>query len=289
MSEKKIQSAGGFGKTKHYKLKKKYPEYFYLMKHCMGSEKELMSALKKYTNITNDFYSKYYSHIDNLMRLDLMFNGFDSFRRSFEIVFGEFKDKTKIKEQSLLLSNYNKLQPISQPEDIIKNHLIQHVIYLLANHYNSNERLLIKQILINDVMKTPTIVIVTSDGNSKKQTPLPQNKYHIDYVKLSNLIDQSIQHMRSTLDLTPTFKLGEARKVEDIKFDPRTMPVVKFNDPLPMKNLKENPAVKRISIKKLSKKLSNPKLSLKKKTEKKFIPVNQPTLPVLKVEIPKKM
>ena len=35
MSEKKIQSAGGFGKTKHYKLKKKYPEYFYLMKHYL--------------------------------------------------------------------------------------------------------------------------------------------------------------------------------------------------------------------------------------------------------------
>jgi len=273
-----VQNGGAFGRTRHQKLKEKYPEYFYIMKHCMASEKNLISSLKKYSNATNDFYSKYYTHMDNLIRLDQMFEGFDSFRRSFEIVFGEFKDKKKISEQSLLLSNYNKLQPFAQPEDIIKNHLIQQVIYLLANHYNSNERLLIKQVLINDVQKKPTIVIVTSDGKSTNPSNLPHNKYHIDYVKLGDLFDQAIMHMRSTLDLAPAHKLGEPRMVDDIKFDPRTMPTVKFNDPQPMKPLKENPAVKRLSMKKYSnKKPSNHKGSNKKHIEiKKVEPKVEP-------------
>ena len=322
---------GGAFRTRHHKLKSKYPEYYHLLKHCMSSEKELLQSLKKYTNVTHNFYEKYYTHLDNLLRLDQLFEGFDSFRKSFEIVFGEFKDSSKIKEQSLLLSNYNKLEPFSKPEDVIKYHLIQQIIYLLANVYNANERLLIKQVMVNDVLKKPTLIITTSDGKNTDPVVLPQNKFHVDYVRLKELFDQAIKHMRDKLNVAPTHTIGEVRTVDNIKIDLKTMPLIKFNDPLPMAKLRENPGVKRISVKKASakkgsaKKASLKKISLKKASVKKaslkkaslkkmsfkkdsfkkgsfkreekkperkineiLIPAEQPNLPVVRVDLPRK-
>jgi hypothetical protein len=312
---------GGLFRTHHHKLKSKYPEYFYLLKHCMTSEKELLQSKKKYINITHDFYEKYYNHLDNLIRLDQLFEGFDSFRKSFEIVFGEFKDTSKIKEQALLLSNYNKLEPFSKPEDVIKYHLIQQIIYLLANVYNANERLLIKQVIVNDVLKKPTLIITTSDGKNTDPVVLPQNKFHVDYVRLKEIFDQALKHMRDKLNVVPTHTIGETRTVDNIKIDLKIMPLIKFNDPLPMVKLRENPGVKRISVKKVSgKKVSGKKGSAKKgsfkkgsvkkgsfkRDEKKYeekmpeekkperkineilIPTEQPNLPVVRVDLPRK-
>jgi hypothetical protein len=277
-----------------------------------------MDSLKKYNNITHDYYTKYYEHLDNLVRLDQMFENFDSFRKSFEIVFGEFKDKKKIKEQSLLLSNYRKLESFSNPEDMIKHHLIQQIIYLLANMYNENERLLIKQVLIQDVITKPTISIVTSDGRITDLISLPQNKYHLDYVKVKQIIDQAIRHMRDKLNMAPAYTHGIKQGVEDIKFDPRTMPLIKFNDPMPNKPIGDNFAIKRLSMRKhvsakkdkpasakkdkhvsakkdkhVSAKKDKPASAKKQHQQQKkineiSIPVDQKMLPALKVEVPQK-
>ncbi len=75
-----------FLKTKHHKLKKDYPEYFYLLKNSISSEKKLMSSSEKYNKATNNYYKDYQEHIDNLIRLDKMFDDFDSFKISFDIV-----------------------------------------------------------------------------------------------------------------------------------------------------------------------------------------------------------
>jgi hypothetical protein len=320
MSQIKNQQLGGASLSRHNKLKKKWPEYYYLLKHTIKSEEKLVDAIKKYNNITNDYYTRYYEHLDNLVRLDQMFENFDSFRKSFEIVFGEFKDKKKISEQSLLLSNYRKLAPFAKPEDMIKHHLIQQVIYLLANMYNANERLLVKQVLIQDILTKPTISVVTSDGKITDPIPLPHTKYHVDYVKLKQIIDQAIRHMRDKLNMIPEYKSGLKQSVEDIKFDPRTMPLVKFNDPMPNKPIADNFAVKKLSARKgnsgkkdkhatvkkdkpasakkdkpASAKKDKPasakkqhQQALPKNINEISVPVEQKMLPALKVEIPQK-
>jgi hypothetical protein len=309
--KKEPNQHGGTSLSRHQNLKKKWPEYYYLLKHTIKSEEKLVDIIKKYNNMTNDYYTKYYEHLDNLVRLDQMFENFDSFRKSFEIVFGEFKDKKKISEQSLLLSNYRKLAPFSKPEDMIKHHLIQQVIYLLANMYNANERLLIKQVLIQDILTKPTISIVTSDGKITDPIPLPHTKYHVDYVKLKQIIDQAIRHMRDKLNMIPEYKSVLKQSVEDIKFDPRTMPLVKFNDPMPNKPIADNFAVKKLSARKgnsgkkdkhatvkkdkpVSAKKDKPASAKKqhqqaqKKINEISVPVEQKMLPALKVEIPQK-
>jgi hypothetical protein len=325
--KKEPMQHGGASLSRHQNLKKKWPEYYYLLKHTIKSEEKLVDTIKKYNNMTNDYYTRYYEHLDNLVRLDQMFENFDSFRKSFEIVFGEFKDKKKISEQSLLLSNYRKLAPFTKPEDMIKHHLIQQVIYLLANMYNANERLLIKQVLIQDILSKPTISIVTSDGKITDPIALPHSKYHIDYVKLKQIIDQGIRHMRDKLNMSPEYKSGLKQSVEDIKFDPKTMPLVKFNDPMPNKPIADNFAVKKLSARrgnsgKKDKPASAKKykpVSIKKDKPASFkkdkpasikkdkpasakkqqqaqqkkineisIPVEQKMLPALKVEIPQK-
>jgi hypothetical protein len=310
--QKKMQNGGGSSLKRHQKLKKKWPEYYHLLKHTIKSEDNLMESIKKYNNVTNDYYTKYYEHLDNLVRLDQMFENFDSFRKSFEIVFGEFKDKKKISEQSLLLSNYRKLSPFAKPEDMVKHHLIQQVIYLLANLYNANERLLIKQVLIDDILTKPTISVVTSDGKITDKIPLPHDKYHMDYVKLKQIIDQAIRHMRDKLNMAPEYKSGLKQPVDNIKFDPRTMPLVKFNDPNPVKPMANNPGFKKISMKKgnsakkdkpASAKKDKPASAKKQHSKKQqqqqqqqqgkkineiSVPVEEKMLPALKVEIPQK-
>jgi len=320
--KKQPNQHGGASLSRHQKLKKKWPEYYYLLKHTIKSEEKLVEVIKKYNNVTNDYYTRYYEHLDNLVRLDQMFENFDSFRKSFEIVFGEFKDKKKISEQSLLLSNYRKLAPFSKPEDMIKHHLIQQVIYLLANMYNANERLLIKQVLIQDILSKPTISIVTSDGKITDPIPLPHAKYHVDYVKLKQIIDQGIRHMRDKLNMAPEYKSGLKQSIEDIKFDPRTMPLVKFNDPIPNKPIADNFAVKKLSARKgnsgkkdkpasakknkpasakkdkpasakkdkpaSAKKQQQQQQQQQKKINEISVPVEQKMLPALKVEIPQK-
>ena len=137
-------------KPKHYKLKKYFPEYFNLLNNSISTENKLIESTEKYNNITNKYQNDYKKHINNLDKLDKMlnkFSEFDSFKKSFEIIFNDIKDikdKKKIKEQALLLSKYNEQTPFYTPYDIIKFHLTQQIIYLLSNMYSVQERLLIK-------------------------------------------------------------------------------------------------------------------------------------------------
>jgi hypothetical protein len=316
----KHNGGGLFRKTRHHMLKKDWPEYYHLFKHTIASEKELIGSLKRYNTATQNYFSKYYKHVDNLIRLDQMFENFDSFRKSFEIVFGEFKDKKQISDQSLLLSNYNKLEPFLQPEDIIKHHLIQQIIYLLSNVYNQHERLLIKQILVQNVLKKPTISVVTSDGKSTDFIQLPQHKYHIDYERTKEIFDQAIVHMRSKLEMTQSHGDRKVIGMESVEIFPNTFPEIKFHDPSVVGNVamikkvepkklsikKAEPkklSIKKLSIKKPSlkkvepknisvKKVEPKKPSVKKQSGKKIheikVPMGEAILPVLKVDIPKK-
>jgi hypothetical protein len=268
--DKKIHHGGFFNFNRKNLLKEKWPEYYYLMNHTIKSEEKLVKALKKYNSITHEYYTKYYEHIDNLIRLDQMFDNFDSFRKSFEIVFGEFKDKNKLSEQSLLLSNYNKSEPFSSPEEIIKHHLIQQIIYLLANIYNSNERLLIKQVIIQDILTKPTISIVTSDGKTTNPIVLPQNKYHLDYVRVKQIIDQAIRHMKDKLNTTSVHSAIEKNPIEEINIALKTMPLIKFNEPLPNKLIPHNFGVNKYTMKNIkphtiSSKKNKPSLAKKQK------------------------
>ncbi len=274
--QKKMHDGGFFSFKRKNLLREKWPEYYHLINHTIKSEEKLVNVLKKYNSITHEYYTKYYEHIDNLIRLDQMFDNFDSFRKSFEIVFGEFKDKNKLREQSLLLSNYHKAEPFSSPEDIIKHHLIQQIIYLLANIYNANERLLIKQVLIQDVLTKPTISIVTSDGKATNPIVLPQNKYHLDYVKVKQIIDQAIRHMKDKLNMAPIYTTIVKEPDEGINFDPQTMPLIKFNEPLPNKLIPHNFGVNKYTMKNIKPQSSKKnKQSLTKKQKNQQQPRQQ--------------
>ena len=245
----KSQSKRGFlsfFKTKHYKLKKDYPEYFYLLKHSISSEQKLISSAEKYNKATHDYYRDYQEHIDNLIRLDKMFDGFDSFKKSFDIIFKEFKDNKKIKDQSLLLSNYNKSkskdnnsnEPFYSPEDIIKFHLSQQIVYLLSNMYSEHERLLIKQVIIDNIKNKPVFNIITSDNKETDFITLPQTKYHLNYEKTKNIFDQAINNMRGKLDIVPNKNKDVDNMDNDehkIKLNVKSIPIIKFKEFLPEK------------------------------------------------------
>ena len=230
-----------FFKTKHYKLKKDYPEYFYLLKNSISSEKKLILSSEKYNKATHDYYKDYQEHIDNLVRLDKMFDGFDSFKKSFDIIFKEFKDNKKIKEQSLLLSNYNKNyknnnhQPFYSPEDIIKFHLSQQIVYLLSNMYSEHERLLIKQVIIDNIKNKPVFNIITSDNKETNFITLPQTKYHINYEKTKTIFDQVIHNMRNKLDIVPDNDIDDTDDINSykIKLNLKSIPLIKFKEFLP--------------------------------------------------------
>ncbi len=276
-------SGGSVFKTRHHKLKKKWPEYYYILKHTMASEKELTKAVDKYNASTQNYFSKYYNHLDNLGRLDSMFENFDSFKKSFELIFQEYKDKKELKNQVLLLSNYNKLEPFLQPEDIIKHHLIQQVVYLLSKSYNPYERLLIKQVVIQDVLKKPKISIITSDGNGTDFVLLPHNKYHIDYEKTKDILDYALSNIKSKVEIIPSHPERQILGLDKIHIQPPHLDMIKKQE-----------AIHKISHKKQSYKKhhSVKKGSVKKHEGKKIneikVPTDVPILPVLKVEMPKK-
>ncbi len=298
LKSKKISGGGLFKKTRHHMLKKKWPEYYYILKHTMASEKELIKVLKKYTATTQKYFEKYYQHLDNLSRLDSMFENFDSFKKSFEIVFEEFKDKKEFQNQALLLSNYNKLEPFSQPEDIIKHHLVQQVVYLLFKYYNQYERLLIKQIIIQDVLKKPKISVVGSDNYATEFVLLPHNKYQIDFDKTKEILDKSVSYMKKKLEIIPSHPERQILGVDKVpvlpRFNPLQLDVIKKQEIIHKTSHKKNPSIKKGSIKKGSiKKGSIKKGSIKKYEGKKIneikVPTDVPILPVLKVELPKKV
>jgi hypothetical protein len=287
MNTKKMSGAGIL-KTRHPKLKKKWPEYYYILKHTMASEKELTKAVNKYNASTQNYFSKYYNHLDNLGRLDSMFENFDSFKKSFELIFQEYKDKKELKNQVLLLSNYNKLEPFLQPEDIIKHHLIQQVVYLLSKSYNPYERLLIKQIVIQDVLKKPKISIITSDGNGTDFVLLPHNKYHIDYDKTKDMLDHALSNIKSKVEIIPSHPERQILGLDKIHIQPPHPDMIKKQEPIRKISHKKHHSVKKASVKKGSVKKASVKKYEGKKINEIKVPTDVPILPVLKVEMPKK-
>ncbi len=290
---KEKMSGGSVFKTRHHNLKKKWPEYYYILKHTMASEKELTKAVDKYNVSTQNYFSKYYNHLDNLGRLDSMFENFDSFKKSFELIFQEYKDKKELKNQVLLLSNYNKLEPFLQPEDIIKHHLIQQVVYLLSKSYNPYERLLIKQVVIQDVLKKPKISIITSDGNGTDFVLLPHNKYHIDYDKTKDILDHALSNIKSKVEIIPNHPERQILGLDKIHIQHIHPDMIKKQEAIHKISHKKQSHKKHHSAKKGSvKKGSVKKGSVKKHEGKKIneikVPTDVPILPVLKVEMPKK-
>jgi hypothetical protein len=267
LTQKLTQKGRGF-----FKKEPEGTRQYNLFNTAQKSEKEFLKILTEYNNITNKYYKKYQQHIDNLINLDASFNNVDSFKKSFEILFSS-EDKNNINSQALLLKNYTDIEPFYEMDDILKYHFIQQLTYLLTKAYTDQERLLIRQITIQNVMTSPVMIIITADGRTTGMLPIPHSKYSVDYGALKSIIDQVINHMRSTLENTtaPTPLFPTA----DIK--PSTL--VDLKNPDVKQDVKITPAQ------------PTPPATEDKK-EKKLgeikIPENQPVLPVFKIDIPKK-
>uniref|UniRef100_A0A6C0EAS6 Uncharacterized protein n=1 Tax=viral metagenome TaxID=1070528 RepID=A0A6C0EAS6_9ZZZZ len=268
MSQRKKQTQKGRG---FFKSDPPGNKQYKLFSQAKKSEKDFLKILKEYNSVTTKYYQKYQQHISNLIDLDSSFNGVDSFKKSFDLLFSS-EDKNNIGPQSLLLNNYTDIEYFYEIDDILKYHFVQQLTYLLTKAYTDQERLLIRQITIQNVMTSPVMVIITADGRSTGMLPIPHIKYNIDYASLKAIIDQVINHMRSTLEntsmpATPLFP------VADIK-------------PATLVDLK-SPEVKQ-DVKITSETPAPPDAKKEKKIDEVKIPENQPVLPVFKIDIPKK-
>jgi len=253
----------------------KHSREYELFSKAKTSEKELFKILKEYNKTTEKYYRKYQHHVENLIHLDEAFPDVDSFRKSFELIFNT-EDKNNLKNQALLLQNYVDLEPFYEPDDMIKYHLIQQISYLLVKAYTDQERLLISQISIQNVITKPEMVIVTVDGRNTGFFPIPHQKYNLDYTKMKLILDQAIDQMRETLKKES--KPSSMFPTPDV--NPGALVGLKPLQPM----VALNPIV--INSKKTDSKKTGSKKSNKLENIK--IPTDQPVLPVFKIDVPRK-
>ena len=111
--------------------------FFNLLKKAKGTEKKLLSLSNDYEKILKKYYTKYQQHMLNLNELDKYFiddkYNFESFRKSFDIIFTNHKQKN-LSKNPLLLSNYLGVKSNYTNEEIVEYHLAQQFKYLLNTY-----------------------------------------------------------------------------------------------------------------------------------------------------------
>ena len=265
VTPKKLKGAGLFsGKSGN--------KQYQLFHKAKNSEKEFFKLLNEYNKITDKYYKKYQDHIENLIALDESFTGVDSFRKSFELLFNS-EDKTNLSKQALLLQNYTDLEPFYEVDDMIKYHLIQQITYLLTKAYSDQERFLIRQITLQNVMTNPEMIVVTVDGKNTGFFKIPHHKYQIDYTQLKGILDQVVDQMRNTLKKSS--KPVSLFPTADLK-------------PGTLVNLKGPEAKQSVEIAPVIQPPDPKEEAEKKKMVDVKVPENQPVLPVFKIDIPRK-
>jgi hypothetical protein len=299
----------------------KKPNFFKLFKEAVSSESKLLNHIKDYNEFMIKYQEYYKKHINNLDKLDDYFDedeiNFNSFHKSFNIIYKDIDeninnntfDIKKTFEQPLLLKNYNDLESYFHSEDIIEYHFKQQIDYLLDNNYSEEDRLLIRQVAFRNIMDNPEFKVFSIENKMTDFLPLQHHNYQIDYTKMKDVFDQVILYIKSVLPDSYSFKakskLIQKSKKKSIKFNKPKFNKPKFNnnnnnndnDKKVEKSKKESKKVKKESkkeIKKESKKASKKESKKEKKESKKEledikIPINESTLPIFKINMPKKI
>ncbi len=271
-----------------------YHKFTKLLKKAKSTEKVLLSLSDDYEKILKKYYAKYQQHILNLNQLDKYFTdddyNFESFRKSFDLIFSNHKN-TDLLKNPLLLSNYLGIKSKYKNDEIVEYHMAQQFKYLFNTYYSEIERLLIVQIAVRNMLTTPEFKIYASDGKETDFMPIPQVKYQLNYEKTKSILDPIINSVKSKLNLyEPTNKKNmilnpshNPKGIQDIEYKPafinpnlkdRKEPVILFKE-IPKDVQKE---IQKKTLKKNSKPIQNIK-----------VPANEAALPVVKVDIPKKL
>ncbi len=256
-----------------------------ILQKAQKSEKELIEEYNKYVKI----YKKHISDLDALDNYVVEDNyNFDSFRKSFEMIESQLNDK----KNPLLLTNYTDVPKNDFSDDIIEYHLLQQIKYLLENNYNDEDRELIKLVSIRNVKTSPEFKVFSYENKSTEYLPVFHHKFQLDYSKMKDIFDQIIKYMNDNVGVLQKIKSNLKQKsitkikspnVNPLKTKTKT-PIIKSDSPIRKTTTK--PTTK-ATTKKTTKAKSKSKQ--KKNIEDINLPLNNNSLPVVEIKIPKKI
>jgi hypothetical protein len=290
MNCKGIQKGSGL----FFKSKSSNSESFVkLLKKAVTSEKNVIDEYKKYITI-------YKNHIENLDGLDNYIESdnykFDSFRKSFELIKTKVFDKD-FNEQPLLLKNYKDISDDSFTDDIIEYHILQQIKYLLLNTYSKKDNDLIRLVSLRNIKTKPEFQIFSIDDKMTEYLPLFHNQYQLDYEKMKEVFDQVIEYIKATV------KKPFITEIDNDNSKPKKNKEVKTPDMNPFNNKDMDKSDKK--TKKVNKKTTIKPKTMKTKTMKTkkaksktvnqknlediTLPMKNESLPVVKIQLPKKL
>jgi hypothetical protein len=289
----------------------KKPKFVDLLKKSISSESKLINQLKKYKQLIDEYNKIYKEHIKNLDKMDGYFedDNFNSFHKSFNVIFNkinirDFDDK-EFSSEPLVLKNYTDINSDYLEEHIIEYHILQQIQYLLDLYYPKKEdRLLFRLVSVRDVMTKPEFKVFSIENKMTDYLPLQHNKYQLDYKKMKDIFDQVLSYIKSQISVSYMVSKKKKKSTKKNEKTPKLLHklhskskkeknnnVSRLHKKIKSKKIKSKKiSQKKISQKKISqKKISQKKESLKKDLRDIKLPFDEPIIPGVEINIPRKV
>ena len=289
-----------------------------LLKKSIYSESKLINQLKKYKELVTEYNKIYNEHIANLDKMDgyLEDDNFNSFHKSFNLIFNKinirnFNDK-EFSSEPLILKNYTDINSDYMEEHIIEYHILQQIQYLLDLYYPKKEdRLLFRLVSVRDVMTKPEFKVFSIENKMTDYLPLQHNKYQLDYKKMKDIFDQVLSYIKSQTSVSYMVSKKKKKSTKHVAKSAKLLFKLQTKSKKTLNNNvsripKKNKSKKKVSLKKISqqkmksrkieskKKISHKKISQKKISQKKDLrdiklPFDEPIIPGVEINIPRKV
>jgi hypothetical protein len=275
---------------------KKDKTFIDLFKDAKKTESNLLSEYQKYVKM-------YKEHIENLDKLDDYVKDdyeFDSFRKSFELLKKEDQSSHNFKSNPLLLQNYTDITDIDELDDVIHDHILQQIKYLLNKYYSERDRELIRFVSIRNIKTKPEFKIFSIENKMTEYLPLLHNKFQVDYPKMKEVFDQVLEYIKNNtkgIYYEKTAKPVSHKKVKTPKMNAllkekkKLSNTIKINKKIVKKA--ETKVEKKLKKKEEKEEVEEP-IEIKEKVIKKDIsdiklPTDDPTLPIFHIKMPQKL
>jgi hypothetical protein len=298
------QLGGGIFFDSHKSMDK--TKFVDLLKKSISSESKLINQLKKYKEFVAEYNKIYKEHIANLDKMDRYFedDNFNSFHKSFNVIFNKINirnfDDKEFSSEPLVLKNYTDINSDYMEEHIIEYHILQQIQYLLDLYYPKKEdRLLFRLVSVRDVMTKPEFKVFSIENKMTDYLPLQHNKYQLDYKKMKDIFDQVLSYIKSQISVSYMVSKKKKKSTKHVQKSAKLLFKLQSKSKKEKNNnvsrLPKKMKSKKIKSKKISnKKISQKKESLKKESHKKDLrdiklPFDDPIIPGVEINIPRKV